>query len=218
MLQLKTFVFNPFQENTYILFDETKACVIIDPGCFEGDEKEELSQFIEDNKLEVTMLINTHCHIDHVLGNAFVKEKYKTKLYIHRTEEAVLKAVSVYAGNYGFYQYQPAEPDGYLEEGGTIAFGNQALDILFVPGHSPGHVAFYHPQQKIIIGGDVLFNNSIGRTDLPGGNFDTLINSIHQKLFTLPDDVTVYPGHGPETTIGFEKSTNPFCALSKTNS
>jgi hydroxyacylglutathione hydrolase len=163
------------------------------------------------------MLLNTHCHIDHVLGNSFVKEKYNVKLYIHQKDEVVLKAVSVYAPNYGFHQYQPAEPDAYLEEGNAITFGNQTLEIIFVPGHSPGHVAFYHRGEKIIIGGDVLFNNSIGRTDLPGGHFDTLINSIHQKLFTLPDDVTVYPGHGPETTLGYEKATNPFCALTKLN-
>lgn len=217
MLHVKTFVFNPFQENTYVLYDETKACVVIDPGCFEAEEKDELTDFIEANNLQVKMLLNTHCHIDHVLGNSFVKEKYKVKLYIHQKDEVVLRAVSSYASNYGFYQYQPAEPDAYLEEGKTITFGNQMLGIIFVPGHSPGHVAFYHAGEKIVIGGDVLFNNSIGRTDLPGGNFETLITSIHQKLFTLPDDVTVFPGHGPETTIGYEKQTNPFCALTKMN-
>src|SRR5262245_55549320 len=143
MLHVKTFVFNPFQENTYVLYDETKTCVIIDPGCFEADEKEALTSFIAGNNLQIAMLLNTHCHIDHVLGNSFVKEKYKVKLYIHQKDEVVLRSVSSYASNYGFHQYHPAEPDAYLEEGNAITFGNQTLEIIFVPGHSPGHVAFY---------------------------------------------------------------------------
>ena len=213
MLQLQSFVFNPLQENTYVLFDETKECVIIDPGCYEREEQYDLADFIETNQLKVVKLLNTHGHVDHVLGNAFVKETYKTKLYIHEHDAATLKAVKVYAPHYGFFQYQEAEPDIYLKEGEPVTFGNQSLDILFVPGHAPGHIAFYHAASKTLIGGDVLFYNSIGRTDLPGGNYDTLINSIQQKFFTLPDEVTVYPGHGPETTIGYEKKTNPFCAL-----
>lgn len=215
MLTIKEFVFNPFQENTYVLYDETKEAVIVDPGCYEEYERRELQEFIENNKLKVTMLLNTHGHIDHVLGNTFVKDKFNVKLYIHKIEEPVMRAVRAYAGNYGFPLYQEASVDSYLEEGNTITFGNQQFTILFVPGHSPGHVAFYSEKEKVVIGGDVLFLNSIGRTDLPGGNFNTLINSIHEKLFTLPDDVVVYAGHGPETTIGYEKETNPFCALTK---
>lgn len=213
MLTIQDFVFNPFQENTYVLHDETREAVIVDPGCYEDDEKRELEEYIENNKLKVTMLLNTHCHIDHVLGNAFVKDRFKVNLYVHKIEEAVMRAVKVYAGNYGFQLYQETSVDRYLEENSSITFGNQQFKILFVPGHSPGHVAFYNEKEKVVIAGDVLFQNSIGRTDLPGGNFDTLINSIHEKLFTLPDDVVVYPGHGPKTTIGFEKVTNPFCAL-----
>ncbi|HMG91196.1 MAG TPA: MBL fold metallo-hydrolase [Chryseolinea sp.] len=213
MFHIQEFTFNPFQENTYVLYDETGEAVIIDPGCYEKDEKVELEEFIENNRLKVTMLLNTHGHIDHVLGNSFIKERFKVKLYIHKIDEPVMRAVKAYAGNYGFPMYQEASVDGYLEEGKTITFGSQQFKILFVPGHSPGHVAFYNEKEKIVIGGDVLFHNSIGRTDLPGGNFDTLINSIHEKLFTLPDDVVVYAGHGPKTTIGFEKATNPFCAL-----
>ncbi|RAW03408.1 MBL fold metallo-hydrolase [Pseudochryseolinea flava] len=213
MLQLQVFAFNPLQENTYILFDETRECVIIDPGCYDAEEKYELTSFIEHHQLTVKMLLNTHCHVDHVLGNAFVKEKYKVKLFIHEKDEPVLKAVKVYAPHYGFFQYDEATADAYLQEDDYVHFGNQKLKILFTPGHAPGHVVFYHEGQKIVIGGDVLFYNSIGRTDLPGGDFSTLIESIHTKLFTLPDDVTVYPGHGPETTIEFEKQTNPFCAI-----
>lgn len=217
MLTVHTFIFNPFQENTYVLFDETNECVIIDPGCFVDNERKELTDFIEAHNLTVKMLLNTHCHIDHVLGNYFVKEQYKTKLYIHAKDEPVLKSVKVYAPNYGFATYTEAEPDAYLDEGDSVSFGNQHFTVLFVPGHSPGHIAFYNEKQKTVMAGDVLFKNSIGRTDLPGGNHATLIDSIHQKLFTLPDDVTVYPGHGPETTIGFEKRTNPFCAQENTN-
>lgn len=215
MLQVKKFTFNPFMENTYLLFDETSECVIIDPGCVEKDEESELVEFIESNKLIVKQLINTHCHIDHVLGNAFVKRKFNVPLLIHPIEEAMLRAVKSYASNYGFSQYQESTPDSFLNEGDHVVFGNQKLDILFVPGHSPGHIAFYDAATKIVIGGDVLFENSIGRTDLPGGDYDTLINSIHQKFFTLPDDVTVYCGHGSETSIGFEKRTNPFCAIAQ---
>lgn len=212
-LQLQSFVFNPLQENTYVLFDDTKSCVIIDPGCYELYEKKELEEFILDHNLTVTMLLNTHGHVDHVLGNAFVKAKFNTKLFIHEKDEATLHAVKVYAPHYGFFQYEETAADGYLKEGEPVRFGQQSLQVLFVPGHAPGHVAFYSAADKILIGGDVLFYNSIGRTDLPGGDYQTLINSIHEKFFTLPDDVVVYPGHGPETTIGFEKQSNPFCAI-----
>ncbi len=215
MLQVKKFTFNPFAENTYVLFDETNESIIIDPGCYEKAEQQELVDFIEENKLVVKKLINTHCHIDHVLGNAFVKDKFKVQLYIHPIEEALLRAVSSYASNYGFHQYQNSTPDVFISEDDVVDFGNQKLQILFVPGHSPGHIAFYDSASKSLIGGDVLFENSIGRSDLPGGNFNTLINSIHEKFFTLPDDVTVYCGHGEETSIGFEKRTNPFCAILK---
>lgn len=215
MLQVKKFTFNPFAENTYVLFDETKECIIIDPGCYEKAEQHELTEFIEANNLVVNKLVNTHCHIDHVLGNAFVKRKFNVQLYIHSIEEPLLRAVKSYASNYGFYQYEDATPDAFLKEGEFVEFGNQKLKIIFVPGHSPGHIALYDAIGKILIGGDVLFENSIGRSDLPGGNFNTLISSIHEKFFTLPDDVTVYCGHGEETSIGFEKRTNPFCAITK---
>ncbi|MEJ1241235.1 MBL fold metallo-hydrolase [Chryseolinea sp. T2] len=202
--------FNPFQENTYVLYDESGSCIIVDPGCYEPDERHELQAFISNNDLRVTQLVNTHCHIDHVLGNEFVRQTYGVGLHIHKLEEPVLRAVGSYAPNYGFNMYQPASVDGYLEEGGELLVGNVRLSILFVPGHAPGHIAFYDSESKSLISGDVLFYNSIGRTDLPGGNFEVLENSIRKKLYALPDDTTVYPGHGPKTTIGFEKKTNPF--------
>lgn len=214
MMTIQTFVFNPFQENTLVAFDESKDAVIIDPGCYEKAERAELDAFIADRKLIVRHLLNTHCHIDHVLGNDHVKEKYKVRLLIHPNEETVLRSVKVYAPNYGFPQYREILPDGFLREGDTVKFGSTTLEVLFLPGHAPGHIGFYQREQNVIISGDVLFAGSVGRTDLPGGNFDTLINSIHQKLFTLPDEVVVYPGHGPTTTLGREKISNPFCALS----
>ncbi|HYI79042.1 MAG TPA: MBL fold metallo-hydrolase [Chryseolinea sp.] len=213
MITIQSFVFNAFQENTYIISDDTKECAIVDPGCYEEHEKKELSDYILENQLSVKMLLNTHCHIDHILGNEFVKQKYGSKLYLHKTEVFVLNAQKILAAHYGFNLYQPAAPDNYLNEGDSIEFGTQKFSVLFVPGHSPGHIAFYSEKEKVVLAGDVLFLNSVGRTDLPGGNHNTLIDSIHKKLFTLPDDVTVYPGHGNETTIGVEKRTNPFCAL-----
>jgi glyoxylase-like metal-dependent hydrolase (beta-lactamase superfamily II) len=213
LINVQSFVFNPFQENTYVVYDRTREAVIVDPGCYDQYEKKELDDFIESNHLQVKMLLNTHCHIDHVLGNSHVKEKYGVKLFLYSTEEFVLNAQKILAPHYGLHLYQEAKPDAYLKEGDTITFGEQKFSVLFVPGHSPGHIAFYNEKEKLVIAGDVLFQSSIGRTDLPGGNYNTLINSIHQKLFTLPNEVTVYPGHGSETTIGVEKRTNPYCAL-----
>jgi|SRR5690606_8476525 hydroxyacylglutathione hydrolase len=216
MLQIKHFEFNPFQENTYVLYDETGECVIIDPGCSTKYEEDQLKKFITENQLTVKQVINTHCHIDHVLGNAFVKQTFGVKLLIHPIEEPLLRAVKTYAPNYGFFGYQEAEPDAFITEEDVLHVGKEKLRILFVPGHSPGHLAFYHEPSLSLIGGDVLFYNSIGRTDLPGGDYDTLIASIHQKFFSLPDEVTVYCGHGPVTKIGYEKRTNPFCAIPQT--
>jgi glyoxylase-like metal-dependent hydrolase (beta-lactamase superfamily II) len=213
MIKVDIFTFNPFQENTYILHDETRECVIIDPGCYEREEQEELTTFIEINKLKVVELLNTQCHIDHVLGNYFVKEKYKVGLSIHKIDEATLKAVKTYSSNYGFANYTEASADKYIDEGDQIRFGNTTLDILFVPGHAPGHIAFYNSKENICIGGDVLFAGSIGRTDLPGGNFETLIKSIQDKIFSLGEAMVLYPGHGPETTVGREMRSNPYCAL-----
>jgi hydroxyacylglutathione hydrolase len=215
MIQIQSFVFNTFQENTYVVFDETNEALVIDPGCYEKDEQEELIEFIVGKGLKVVKLLNTHCHIDHVLGNHFIKEKYKVKLYIHPEDEETLKSVEVYAPAYGFAQYSAVQVDEFFNEGDTIVFGNSKFDIVFVPGHAPGHVAFINEEQNVCIGGDVLFDGSIGRTDLPGGNFEQLIQSIHQKLFILSDDLVIYPGHGATTTIGKEKTTNPFCAINQ---
>ncbi len=213
MIQIEIFTFNALQENTYILYDETKECIIIDPGCYDCEEQEELKLFIKTTNLKPVKLLNTHCHVDHVLGNKFVKDSYAIKLYTSKEEVEALRAVKVYAPVYGFSNYAETEVDEIIKEGDSISFGNSKLEILFVPGHSVGHLAFVNKEQNICIGGDVLFRQSVGRWDLPGGNQNTLLNSIQTKLFTLADEMIVYPGHGPTTTIGLEKRTNPFCAV-----
>ncbi len=166
--------------------------------------------FIEENSLKPVRLLNTHGHIDHILGNRFVAEKYNLGLETHKLEEAGIIAADVYSATYGMPAPKSPKPSKYLDENDFIKFGNTVLDILFTPGHSAGHIVFYSKPDKIIIGGDVLFRESIGRTDLPGGNYETLIKSIKEKLFLLDDDIKVYPGHGPHTTIGYEKLHNPF--------
>ncbi|MBL6657486.1 MAG: MBL fold metallo-hydrolase [Flavobacteriales bacterium] len=211
MIKIQSFTFNGFQENTYILFDESKTCIIIDPGCYEENEKLKLEKFIVDNELEPVKLINTHCHIDHVLGNHFVAKKWGLDLEIHEKDLSTLHSVKDYCQLYGFHNYeQSPEPSIFLKEGDKIHFGNSSLDILFTPGHAPGHIVLHSKEQHFVIGGDVLFQMSIGRTDLPGGDYDTLINSIKDKLLPLDEQTKVYCGHGPSTSIGFEKMNNSF--------
>lgn len=212
-MTIKPFAFNAFSENTFVVYDETKECIIIDPGCFEASEKDTLKKFIKDNNLIVKSLINTHCHIDHALGNNFIKNQYGIGLTIHKLDIETLKANEIVAPIYGFQAYETTEADLFVEEGEQVKFGNSALDVLFVPGHAPGHIALINEAEKICFAGDVLFQQSIGRTDLPGGDFDTLMKSIKNKLFALSDDVTVYCGHGPNTKIGYEKQHNPFCGI-----
>lgn len=213
MLSIQTFVFNSFAENTYVISDETRAAVIIDPGCYQKEEQDELDEYITSHQLTLKYLLNTHCHIDHVLGNYYIQKKYQVPLLLHAREENVLRAVKTYAPNYGFAAYQETTADRFLQEGEKFSFGNTSWDILFLPGHAPGHVGFYDATEKVIFSGDVLFYGSVGRTDLPGGDYDTLIQSIREKLFLLPDDVVVYCGHGSTTLIGREKLSNPYCGL-----
>lgn len=210
MINIKSFVCNPYQENTYLLYDDSLECVIIDPGMYNGDEQNAVLKFIAEKKLKPVLLLNTHCHIDHVLGNKFIYDTYGILPQFHKGEEAVLNAVVAYAPQMGInYEVSPL-PETYLPENGSISFGNSQLELIFSPGHSPAHLCFYNKEEKILIGGDVLFYRSIGRTDLPGGNHDQLISNIREKIFTLPDDCKVYPGHGPATSIDFEKENNPF--------
>ena len=210
MLKIDSFTFNPFQENTYVLSDESGECIIIDPGCYDAEEKEELSIFIDSKGLKPVKILLTHAHIDHVLGINFLAGKYGLPIVMNSIETELLKSASIYGQMWGI-QVEPApDPQEFLKDGDTFTFGKTELEVLFTPGHSPGSLSFYHRPTKQLIAGDVLFYGSIGRTDLPGGNFETLEKSIRTKLYTLEDDVIVYSGHGQSTTIGHEKRTNPF--------
>jgi glyoxylase-like metal-dependent hydrolase (beta-lactamase superfamily II) len=214
MIQIKKITFNPFQENTYVLFDETKECIIIDPGCYTKEEEKKLVALIEGYNLKPVKLLNTHCHIDHVLGNYFVSKTYGLKLGIHQADLETLNSVSTYCHLYGFDAYQLSpEPSYFLSEGDVVTFGNSELEVIYCPGHAPGHLVFYSKTQNFVINGDVLFQGSLGRVDLPGGNFKTLKDSIVNKMFKLPDDTIVYTGHGGETTIGTEKKFNPIITI-----
>lgn len=213
MLSIKTFTFNPVQENTYVLHNEKKECCIIDPGCYFAEERDELKKYIELSGLTPVLLLNTHCHLDHVFGNKFVHETWNLTLHIHEKEKLVLERAPI-AGKTWQLPFDNYEGDPeFIKEGDKIGIGEEELEIRFTPGHSPGSIIFYNEAGKFVIGGDVLFNGSIGRTDLPGGDYDTLINSIQTQLFTLPDETKVYPGHGSLTTIGFEKMNNPYVKL-----
>jgi glyoxylase-like metal-dependent hydrolase (beta-lactamase superfamily II) len=210
-MKLHYFTFNPFQENTFVLYDETKECVIIDPGCYSSEEQDQLVNYIEKNGLKPKKLVCTHFHLDHIFGNYFVSKKWGLDVEGHRLDLPTLQLGEQSAKMYGFDGYQPSpEIKHFIDEGDKITFGNTELDILFVPGHAPGHIALVHHASKTIINGDVLFQGSIGRTDLPGGDYATLENSIKQKMYQLPDDYKVYAGHGPSTTIGNEKQFNAF--------
>ena len=211
MLNQKIFTFNLFAENTYLPYNDAKEAFIIDPGCSTPDECKTLSNFINEKGLKPTRLLLTHAHLDHILGNDFIYQKYRLAPYMHKDDLDLLHALEYSATFYGLDGVAPSpEPIGYLNDGDTIMLGDTEIKVLFAPGHSPGSICFYVPDEKRIWSGDVLFRESIGRTDLPGGNHQQLINNIKTKLFTLPGNCTVYPGHGPETTIGHEKQTNPF--------
>ena len=210
MAHVVVFSFNPFQENTYIIYDDTKECVIFDPGCYSDMEKSTMAGFIAQLNLKPVRLINTHCNLDHVFGNRFIFEKYGLLPEIHRGEESVLAHAPEISRMYGVPMEESPAPAKYIEEGDIISFGETSLEAIFTPGHSPASLSFYCKANQFVIVGDVLFEGSIGRTDLPGGDFDTLIESIKQKLLVFDNNVRVYPGHGPETTIGKERGTNPF--------
>lgn len=210
MITIQSFAFGPFQENTYVLSDETKECIIIDPGCYDDKNRNELTAFIESKQLKPVRLINTHCHLDHVFGNGFVADKYNLKLEINKKDLPVLDSYMPTAKMYNLDAQPSPQPSSFLDEGDVVAFGSSSLEIVFTPGHSPGSITFYNTAQKFMIVGDVLFQGSIGRTDLPGGDMDTLIASIKNKLLPFEDDYVVYNGHGPATTIGNEKRMNPF--------
>ena len=208
---IKSFTFSPFQENTYVVIDDaTNEAVIIDPGTYEQAEKETLSTFIEQNNLNIRYILLTHAHLDHVFGVAYAKRKFGVKVYLHEGEKVIYDDVPTRCALYGLRGYEHFELDEFLKEGDQIRFGNTVLAVIFVPGHAPGHVAFVNHTDRYVIGGDVLFRGSVGRTDFPYSNHNDLLNSIQTQFFTLPDDYVVYPGHMETTTIGREKKLNPY--------
>ena len=207
-ITVEKITFNPFQENTYVLHDDDK-CIIIDPGCYEKHEEERLVSFIDANKLTPVALLLTHAHVDHVLGCQFVLKTWDIDFYMHEKDQFTLDAVPNYAHVYGFNGYTaPPNPNKYLKGGEKLVFGEIELDVLFTPGHCVGHVVYYNSKNEFVINGDVLFEGSFGRVDLPGGDLATLKNSIFNTMFQLPENTLVYCGHGNETTIGQEKRSN----------
>lgn len=210
MLTVTSFVFSPVQENTYVVHNEAGDCIIVDPGCYFGNERNELKEFIQNSQLAPKYLLNTHCHLDHVFGNKFIHDTYGLTLHLHEKEKPLLDYAPTSGLSWGLPFDNYRGDLIFLREEEVIRLGDDELQVLFTPGHSPGHVSFWCQAQHFVLSGDVLFRQSIGRTDLPGGSFDTLIQSIREKLFVLPDETVVYPGHGPETTVGAEKEDNPF--------
>ncbi len=210
MIKVEKFVVNQLGENSFILSDETGECIFIDPGFYFEEEHQEVKDYISKNRLTPVKITNTHCHFDHIMGVEFVRNQYKIPFYAHEKDAIFVDNASEQAMRFGLEVGKVSPIDKFLVEKEFVTFGNSKLEIIHVPGHAPGHVVFYSEPDKLLIAGDVLFYGSIGRTDLPGGNYDTLISNIKNKLFVLPDDTKVYSGHGPETTLGFEKTTNPF--------
>ena len=211
-MHIKIFEFNPIAVNTYVLYDETGECVIVDAACFFPNEQQELLSFINENKLVVKHLINTHLHFDHVFGINFIEEQFDVRMKAHKADEFLLATMQQQMAMFGFPAngtYIPTIGE-YIDEDDVVEFGNQKLSIMSVPGHSPGSIVFYNKEKDIVVSGDVLFNGSIGRTDLPKGDHNLLIDGIKRKLLTLPTNTVVYPGHGPATTIKDEMRMNPF--------
>lgn len=210
MLTIQSFTFNGFAENTYLLINEKKQCWIIDPGMYDATETAYLDQYIADNGLQPQAVINTHTHIDHIFGVQAMMDKYNIPFGIHEQDQPVLAGAVGAAMLFGFKLGAAPKPTFFIKEGAPLMLGDDEIDVRFTPGHSPGSISFYYAPGKWVVAGDALFQGSIGRTDLPGGNFDTLINAIRTQLFTLPEETTVYSGHGPATAIGNEKMYNPF--------
>lgn len=211
MIKIHSFIFNPFQENTYILTNALNEAIIIDPGMYGEKENQFIFSFIEKNQLKPIKILNTHAHIDHILGVDAIKTKYNIPFILHKKEKEVLESGPNSAMLYGLKFNISPQVDEYLNHSNSsISFGTDEIQLIFTPGHSPGSLSFYIPSNKSLIAGDTLFNGSIGRTDLPGGDHATLLQSIKEKLYHLPEDTMVYPGHGPVTQIGYEKTQNPF--------
>lgn len=210
MISIKKFVFNGFMVNCYILSDESDEAIAVDPACSGSGEENRLAGFLEANSLRLVRNINTHCHIDHILGNGFIEERYGIRPEYHPGGIPFFHTAGEIAASFGMTLSHIPEPGPFLADGEAVTWGRSELRVLYTPGHADGSCCLCSREQGFVLSGDVLFRDSIGRTDLPSGDFDLLMKSIREKLFALPDDTVVYPGHGPETTIGYEKMNNPF--------
>jgi hydroxyacylglutathione hydrolase len=210
MMEIRKFTFNPVAVNTYVLWDETGECAIIDAGCSKPAEEEALAGFIAEMGLKPVKLLNTHGHFDHVIGNGFAARKWDLEVEIHPNDVSLVSNAQEQGAMFGMAMHQPPKPARFFNEGDEIKFGNTQLTVIHVPGHSPGGVAFHNPEEKVLIAGDILFYGSIGRTDLPGGEHERLIRGIKEKLLILDPATQVFCGHGPDTTIGNEIENNPF--------
>jgi len=211
MIEIKRFVFSPFSENTFVVWEkESKSAAVIDPGCYSSKEENQLKNFISDEQLIIKYLFNTHCHLDHIFGNNFVLKEYDPEYYTPQLDEPLLLNAPMQARAFGVEMPAVKPARNFLSEEKSLFLGSREIKFLFTPGHSPGEFSIYFPDDSLCFTGDVLFQNSIGRTDLFGGNYQTLLNSIQTKLFTLPDETVIYPGHGGKSTIGHEKKCNPF--------
>ncbi len=210
MISIKKFTVNPLQENSFVVYDESSECIFVDPGFYFPEEREKVKRYILEHNLKPLFIANTHCHFDHILGVEFVRREYGIDFLTHRDDAFWVEAAIEQGEMFGFQIDAVGEPDAFFGENDLIEFGNSSLRVIHIPGHSPGHVVFYSEADKVLLSGDIIFKGSIGRTDLPGGNFNQLVSGIHDKLFTLPADVNILCGHGPSTTIGFEKLSNPF--------
>jgi glyoxylase-like metal-dependent hydrolase (beta-lactamase superfamily II) len=211
MLKIKRFTFNPFIENTYLIWDEnTREASVIDPGCFNQNENNSLKSVIEKENLNLLYLVNTHCHIDHIFGNDFIKTTFDATLIAPKEDVFLLDLMMEQAKTFGVVLTPSPKPDKYISEKEELRLGKIKGKFLFTPGHSPGEYCLYFEDEKICFTGDVLFRENIGRSDLWGGDHNTLLNSIKTEIFTLPDDVTIFPGHGESSTVGYEKLNNPF--------
>ncbi|MEF8811522.1 MAG: MBL fold metallo-hydrolase [Bacteroidales bacterium] len=208
MIQVKTYAFNPFQENTYLIYDETQKCIILDPGCYFAEEQKELTDFIAENGLQPEYIVHSHGHVDHILGSDYLRNYYNIQSIMHKDDLEVLRKSKDFGEMIGIEIDQPTDPEIFINEGEKISFGNTSFDVLHLPGHSPGSIGLYNEKEQVIFAGDVLFRRGIGRTDLMGGDHATLIRNIKDKLLSLNDDTVVYPGHGDTTTIKEEKAEN----------
>jgi hydroxyacylglutathione hydrolase len=210
MLTVECFSFNPFSENTYLIYNDHKECVIVDPGCYDHREQAVLKKYIDDQGLSPKYIFLTHTHIDHVMGLHFVKSTYQIPIIAHPLAAKGIGTTELVAKLYGLSIDLPPPIDEFKTEADLLQLGTSAFQLLFCPGHAPDHLVLYAPQDGFAIVGDVIFNGSIGRTDLPGGDYETLMKSIHEQLLILPSETVLYPGHGPETTIKQEITNNPF--------